>query len=407
MFPKSFLRPLLLASAACPVFFSARALAGSFSQDFSAALADGSVPASSNGTASIIGGQLRLTANGTGSTLAGYRLPDLDVGKEISEFTLDYDVTLYATGTPADGYALSFGAISTNNADLTNAAINAGEEGFNLVNGMSVIFDTYNNGNNEAPAIDAKANGIIVRDVYMGSGSPPGGVWSTAANTYPVNNVKRHVQIHWEVNTGLDVKIVGSAGTLVDVMVDQPMPGFTPTPGNVFAWGARTGGATEDVILDNIVITTVPVNPIDTGGPVISEFLVDNAGFGEDEDCQSGSWIEIYNGQNVTQNFSGWYLTDDAGAPAKWAIPATFSLTAYQYGLIWVDGKNRTVAPGTGWPAESSAWAESLTVSPWARVRIAGVMTTLAMGEGAAFCACGAGCCRTRSKPRVSMRDCS
>lgn len=334
----------------CALFITASltgsSFAGAYSQNYTTTPADGSLWNSSvAGVATVTGGQLRLTQNGTGSTLSALRLPDLDPGNEISEFTLDYDVTLYASATPADGYALTFGNIPSAAGDLINGTYNGGEEGFNVLNGLAVIFDIYNNGNSEAPAVDAEANGIIVRSVYMGSGSPPGGVWSTAGNAYPCDNVKRHVYIHWEVNTGLDVKITGTGATLVDVMVDQPVPGFTPTPGNVFAWGARTGGSTEDVILDNISITTVPVTPIATGGPVLSEIVVDNANISEDEDCDSGSWLEIYNGQNAVQSLAGWYLTDDPLNLTKWTFPAGASMSAYQYAVVWADAKNRTTSP--------------------------------------------------------------
>jgi hypothetical protein len=153
------------------------------------------------------------------------------------------------------------------------------------------------------------------------------------------------VTIHWEENTGLDIKIKGSNGSMVDVMVDQPVPGFVPSAGNVFAWSARTGGLNMTVQLDNIVITTVPVLPIQTGGPVISEILVDNASFGEDENCDSGSWVEIYNGQATSQSLNGWYLTNAVGTPAKWAFPASITLAPYQYMVVWVDSKNRITTP--------------------------------------------------------------
>ena len=315
--------------------------------------ADGSIFNSSTaGTAQITGGRLQLTSSATGGTSAAYRLPDLDPGLEISEFTLEYDVMLQATSvTPADGYAVSFGAIPSSAADIVSASFNTGEEGFNAANGLVVAFDAYDNGGSEAPAIDAKGSNTIVRSVYMGVvGNPavPGGQWqwnNGVVGGYPWDGVLRHVIIHWETSTGLDVKITGSGGTLVDVMVDQPVPGFVPSAGNVLAWSARTGGATETVQLDNVVLTTVPILPIQTGGPTLSEMLVDNVNFGEDENCDSGSWVEIYNGQGTAQSLAGWYLTDDAGTPAKWAFPAGASMNSYQYLRVWVDSKNRTTSP--------------------------------------------------------------
>ncbi len=319
--------------------------AGTLTHDYAATPADGTIINSNvAGTTVVASGRLRLTQNTIGSTYAAMRLPDLDPGKEITEFTVQFDLTLFCTGTPADGLALSFGNISATPADLINPSINTGEKGFVTTNGFAVDIDTYGDG----PLIEAKAGGLVIKSVYLGNASAPGGNWGAppVTNTYPFDNVPRRVIIHWEVNTGLDVKITASAangGGLVDVMVDTPLPGFVPTVGNVFAFGARTGGATEDVFLDNLSVATVPVVPIETGGPTISEFVADN-GTQEDEDCTTGAWLEIYNGQNVAQTMTGWSLTDDAGVLGKWPFPAGYSIPAYGYARIWADGKNRTVS---------------------------------------------------------------
>ena len=316
--------------------------AGSLTHDYSATPADGTILNSTNLAATVVsGGRLRLTQNGVGSTYAAMRLPDLDAGKEITEFTVQFDLTLFCTATPADGLALSFGNISATPADLINPAINTGEKGFVTTNGLAVDIDTYGDG----PLIEAKAAGTVIKSVYMGNAAAPGGNWGAppVTNTYPFDNVSRRVIIHWEVNTGLDVRITGSNGSQVDVMVDTALPGFVPTVGNVFAFGARTGGSTEDVFLDNLSIVTVPVVPIETGGPSISEFVADNE-TQEDEDCTTGAWLEIYNGQNVAQTMTGWSLTDDAGVLGKWPFPAGYSIPAYGYVRIWADGKNRTAS---------------------------------------------------------------
>ncbi len=322
--------------------------AGTYFQDYTALPSDGTIINSNNSVSGIIGGKLRLTQSGVGNSLTGMRVPDLDPGKEVTEFTVEFDLTLYTGGTPADGFSLTYGNVSTNPADLINGGFyinNGAEEGYGAANNFIVSFDTYDNGNNEAPAIEAKAGGTIIKSIYMGASTSPGGLWNRATNAYPFDNISRHVYVHWEVNTGLDVKITGQSGSLVDVMVDTALPGFVPSVGNVFLMAARTGGATEDVFVDNMSIVTVPSVPIETGGPTISEFMADNGSTREDEDCTSGAWLEIYNGQAATQSFSGWFLTDDPANLSKWAIPGSVSLAGYTYTTIWADSKNRTTAP--------------------------------------------------------------
>ena len=61
----------------------------------------------------------------------------------------------------------------------------------------------------------------------------------------------------------------------------------------------------------------MPSAPLETGGPYITEFMADNEDTREDEDCESGAWIEIYNGQNAATNLAGWSLTNDPAVPKK------------------------------------------------------------------------------------------
>jgi hypothetical protein len=46
----------------------------------------------------------------------------------------------------------------------------------------------------------------------------------------------------------------------------------------------------------------------------------------QDEDGDFSDWIEIHNSGNSILNLDGWYLTDNAGNPTKWRIPATHIL---------------------------------------------------------------------------------
>ncbi len=76
----------------------------------------------------------------------------------------------------------------------------------------------------------------------------------------------------------------------------------------------------------------------------ISEFMASNISGVRDEDNTLPDWIELRNHTTTNINLGGWYLTDSAGNPTKWRIPAT-NLNAGAYMIIFADGKNRAV-PG-------------------------------------------------------------
>ncbi len=75
--------------------------------------------------------------------------------------------------------------------------------------------------------------------------------------------------------------------------------------------------------------------------PVISEFMAANASTIADEDGDSSDWIELQNGGATSVSLSGWFLTDDAAAPAKWRFPA-ITLAPGQFQIVWASAKNRT-----------------------------------------------------------------
>jgi hypothetical protein len=60
---------------------------------------------------------------------------------------------------------------------------------------------------------------------------------------------------------------------------------------------------------------------------------------------QGNDWIELYNPTNASINLAGWYLSDDAGAPRKWAIP---TVTIPAHGYVTFDGTTGFGQGGTG-----------------------------------------------------------
>jgi hypothetical protein len=282
-------------------------------------LGDGTTIASTTTTAgqptcSIQNNTLRLMANGTGSTNSSFKLPVIDVGKEVASFDVSYNLIFSATGTPADGYSLNFGAIPAGNG--------GGEGGYVMPNGLVIAWDTYNNGN-DVPSIEVFANGISV-------GNFP--------QTFAYNGSVKAVAIHWDAS-GLDITVGGVA-----ICTNLATSGFIPSAGNSFAFSGRTGGATQDAFIDDLQIGTVPTLPLETGGPVITEFCADNTRL-EDEDVETPDWIEIYNGQNASVNMNGWHLTNSQANPAFWTFPS-ITLGPYQYRIVYASGKNRTATTG-------------------------------------------------------------
>ncbi len=96
------------------------------------------------------GGCLKLTQL-TGSEQSGMYIDDFDSGQTIAGFDVKFDVYI-GSGSGADGMSFFFGDFADN--------VSAAEEGPGTIHGLTVCFDSYNNGGTpgEAPAIDLKWN---------------------------------------------------------------------------------------------------------------------------------------------------------------------------------------------------------------------------------------------------------
>ena len=82
--------------------------------------------------------------------------------------------------------------------------------------------------------------------------------------------------------------------------------------------------------------------PIVQGQVRLSELVADNTQL-LDEDGAKPDWIEIWNSTAATVNLSGYYLTDDAAIPSKWAFPA-WTLGANNYLVAFASLKDRRPA---------------------------------------------------------------
>ena len=130
---------------------------------------DGGAPGGSvlAGSTVVTGGVVRLTA-AANNQLGSIILPDVTASNSVAGFIATFKVRMSGgTALPADG--ISF--VWANN--LANAAFGEDGEGY----GLRVSFDTYDNGNGEAPAIDARwrtlaATGMVTVTV-VGENDPP------------------------------------------------------------------------------------------------------------------------------------------------------------------------------------------------------------------------------------------
>jgi hypothetical protein len=285
-------------------------------------LNDGTEISSNNGICRVRGNSnryLRLTDSGSGNTTASFKLPDLDPLQVARSIAISFSLYMSSSGNPADGVSVNFGSIP--------AGDGGGEAGFAMAKGLTIAWDTYDNGG-DPRSIEVFADGVSIANHTFSSI----GLGATS-------NSSRDVAIFWDEN-GLDLSYAGIA-----LATDLPTPGFEPRAGDRCAFSARTGGATQTTRIDNLAVTTVAVTPVQTGGPVISEFMADNEDTIEDEDTTAADWIEIYNGQATPVNLAGYFLTDDPALPQRWQFPAV-TLAPYEHRLVFASGKDRSDPAG-------------------------------------------------------------
>lgn len=215
----------LAAGFAFGLFQNVETKAASFASDFNAGK-----PSEVNlyGTAAALAtggignsGMIKLTAN-SNNQQGSMVFDDLDGGKPISGFTAAFKLMI-GGGTGADGFSFSFGP------DLPRGPF--GEEGAG--NGLIISFDTRDNGNREAPAIDVRFGGVLIA--------------SKAINPRTGDEFV-DVVINVDPDGSLDLSY-GKTVVFTNIFA------FVPSAGR-FGFGARTGGANDNHSVDDLAITT-------------------------------------------------------------------------------------------------------------------------------------------------------
>ena len=188
-------------------------------------------------------GVLKLV-NNTGSQQGSFIINNLDGGAPFVGFDMTFQM-LIGGGTGADGLSVFVG-------DFADGSV--GEEGPGTIQGLTVVFDIFNNGGNvaEAPAIDLKWNNTIVAHRL---GTPAIGALPT---TLQSGTAFWPVKIHADPDGTVDLVVN-------NVIVYTNFPVFraiADAPNTMrFGFGARTGGSTMNGFIDDLNITTTPTDP--------------------------------------------------------------------------------------------------------------------------------------------------
>jgi hypothetical protein len=172
---------------------------------------------------------------------------DLWPGERLGQFTATFNALLGGgTSPPADGMAFSVAN------DLPNGTF--GEEGAG--HGLSVCFDSFDNGGGEAPAIDVKWNDIVIAHTMMPS-------VETGGQFVPV-------VIQLDPDGTLDVTVAGQP-----IYADLAT-GYVPILGARFGIGSRTGGLNENAWIDDLSIVAYPVDASTAEATQTLQFIVTN-----------------------------------------------------------------------------------------------------------------------------------
>lgn len=199
----------------------------------------GSVPAGSNafGTAAVFAsggfnnsGYMSLTEDLTG--IAGtWLVDDQNAGGPVGSIDVAFKLRLTPAegAVPADGFGFHWAP------DLPEIGFTNAEEPVGT--GLSVGFDVYNNGNNEAPAVD-----VFWLGTRLGGTAVPAELLNT-------------------MGAMVDVQIRLSPAGLVDVsfngvvlVYQLQIPNWTAFSGARYGFAARTGGLSEEQSIDEVRI---------------------------------------------------------------------------------------------------------------------------------------------------------
>lgn len=244
MINRSALFTLLFAT----VMATGTASAVTYMQDFNAFgdgttnLGDGSAIHSNDGNASVQSGALQMTVDSQTSTRSSWRIPAL-VDSSLG-WTAKFDFTMAdAAGgnPPADGFSLSYGNIPAFPVGGV-AGYGLAEEGFGSGDEVSFEFDTWRVGDTEH-GFNVSHNQVDLAPVVNTDIIVDGGTVNGSA------------VLIWDPTNGLTMTVDLGSGPVTH-FTNVSDGAFVGNDAYSWAFSARTGGATEDLTFDNVMITT-------------------------------------------------------------------------------------------------------------------------------------------------------
>lgn len=193
-----------------------------YRNDFNAGLGFASVRGSAVWT-----NQSVMLTDTIGGQLGAVIFDGLTTSPAVNGFTARFNTAIgpTTTGIPADGINFAVGAIG---AGVWS------ETGPGLLNTLSVGFDTYNNGGVGDIGIHVWLNGVHIA--------------GSAVNPY-TDGATVPVEISFDTATGVTVRYNGAT-----IFNQVPTPGFVLPAGGQFGISARTGGANERAVVDDVEI---------------------------------------------------------------------------------------------------------------------------------------------------------
>ena len=160
-------------------------------------------------------------------------IDDLAAGAPVYGISAQFKLLMGGgTTPPADGFSFNFAN------DIPDDTAGNLEDGMGT--GLTVGFDIYDNGGGEAPSIDVRYGGVLVAQQKV------------AQSFLDTGDKFAHVIIRLENDGTLDVVFNG-----VVIFNNLTVPGFSQITGGRVSLAARTGGANENIWVDDLAISTV------------------------------------------------------------------------------------------------------------------------------------------------------